>query len=150
MTGREYVEARCTRTDPANQSHAYECPSGNYQFYYVPISEFARSATVESLTARVAANEQMQSQVDTLFDLASDRRQELRKGVAAATAMAQPHFPSEAGRTSYASNVAVFRGEMALSAGIMHRFDRDFGISAGVSVAGDKHAAIRAGVAGEF
>ena len=85
-----------------------------------------------------------------MFDLASDNRDELRTGIAVATAMAQPHFPSEPGRTSYASNVGVYRGEMAFSAGLMHRFDRDFGLSAGVSFAGGGDAAVKAGVAGEF
>jgi autotransporter adhesin len=85
-----------------------------------------------------------------LHELTWELRDETQKGIAAVTAMAQPHFPSAAGRTSYASNVGSYRGEIAFSAGLMHRLEGDFGFAAGVSYAGGKHAAFRAGVAGEF
>lgn len=90
------------------------------------------------------------AQLDTLFDLTSHQRDETRKGIALASSIAQPHFPSAAGRTSYASNVGIYRGEVAFSAGIMHRMEGDFGVTASVSFAGHEHAAIKAGVAGEF
>ena len=64
--------------------------------------------------------------------------------------MAQPHFPSEPGKTSYASNVAVHRGEVGFSAGLMHRFDGDFAITAGATYAGGDSATFKAGIAGEF
>jgi hypothetical protein len=54
------------------------------------------------------------------------------------------------GKTSYASNVGYYRGEMGVSAGLMHRFDGDFAVTAGVSYAGGKNTAVKAGVAGEF
>ena len=65
-------------------------------------------------------------------------------------AVAQPHFPSAAGKTSYVSNVGYDRGEIGVSAGLMHRFDGDFAVRAGVSYAGSKNTAVKAGVAGEF
>lgn len=101
----------------------------------------------DALQGRV---EGLEGQVGKLFDLATTQRKEMRQGIAAVTALAQPHFPSEAGRTSYASNVGYYRGEVGFSAGFMHRFEGDFGISAGVSHAGGKNTALRVGVAGEF
>jgi autotransporter adhesin len=88
--------------------------------------------------------------INTLFDLASVQREETRKGIATVTAMAQPHFPSAAGRTSYASNIGYYRGEVAVSAGMMHRFSGDFAVGGAVSFAGGDHAAVKAGAAGEF
>jgi len=92
----------------------------------------------------------LESSVGELFDLASIQRKETRQGIAAVAAMAQPHFPSGAGRTSYSSNVAYYRGEVGFSAGVMHRFEGDVAFSAGVSYGGGKNTAVRAGVAGEF
>jgi hypothetical protein len=111
-------------------------------------------------TAMAAANVQfdalenrvdgLKGQVDALFDLAAQQKKETRRGIAAITALAQPHFPSEAGKTSYASNVGYYRGEVGFSAGLMHRFQSDFGVAAGVSYAGGSTTALRVGVAGEF
>lgn len=92
----------------------------------------------------------LQGQVNTLFDLREHDRKDFKQGIAAVAAMAAPHFPSEPGRTSYASNVAVFRGEVGFSAGIAHRFDGDFALTAGATYAGGKNTAVRAGIAGEF
>jgi hypothetical protein len=64
--------------------------------------------------------------------------------------MAQPAFPSAAGKTSYASNVGYYRGEVGVSAGLMHRFEGDFAVTAGVSYGGGRNTALKAGVAGEF
>ena len=64
--------------------------------------------------------------------------------------MAQPAFPSADGKTSYASNVAYYRGEVGFSAGLMHRFDGAFAVTAGASFGGGKNTAVKAGVAGEF
>ena len=74
----------------------------------------------------------------------------MRRGIALATAMAHPHFPSEPGKTSYATNVAHYRGQTGISAGLMHRFNGDVAFSAGVTYGGGDHAAVRAGLAGEF
>jgi autotransporter adhesin len=88
--------------------------------------------------------------VDTLFDLTSTMNRDAQRGIASIAAQANPHFPSEAGKTSYASNVATYRGEVGFSAGVMHRLDGDFALTAGVSYAGGNSTAVRAGVAGEF
>jgi hypothetical protein len=92
----------------------------------------------------------LEGHVDELFDLTAFHTKNTRQGIAAVTALAQPHFPSGAGRTSYASNVGYFRGEVGFSAGLMHRFEGDFAVSAGISYAGGKNTAARLGVAGEF
>ena len=92
----------------------------------------------------------LEGQVGTLFDLTRANDKDAQQGIAAVAAMAQPHFPSEPGKTSYASNVATYRGEFGISAGLMHRFDGDFAISAGVTYAGGDSTTAKIGVAGEF
>ncbi len=94
----------------------------------------------------------LQGRVSTLFDLAATDRKDSRQGVAAVAALANPAMPSEPGRTSYAANVATYRGEFGVSAGLMHRFDTSdpFAITAGVSYAGGKNTVAKVGVAGEF
>ena len=66
--------------------------------------------------------------------------------------MADAPFPSAPGKTSYAANGAVYRGELAMSFSLMHRIDSDtpFAFTAGVSHSGGKDTAVRAGIAGEF
>ena len=64
--------------------------------------------------------------------------------------MAQPAFPSADGKTSYASDVAYYRGEVGCSAGLMHRVSSEFALTAGVSYGGGSNTAVKAGVAGEF
>ena len=88
--------------------------------------------------------------MDTLFDLTGTIDRDAQRGIASIAAQANPHFPSEAGKTSYASNVATYRGEIGVSAGLMHRFEGDFAITAGVTYAGGNSTAVRAGIAGEF
>lgn len=88
--------------------------------------------------------------VDTLFDLTNTIGRDAKRGIASVAAAAHPHFPSAAGKTSYASNVALYRGEVGFAAGMMHRLDADIAITAGVSFAGGNSTAVRAGIAGEF
>ena len=102
---------------------------------------------VLALNGRV---DNIEGQVGELFDLAAADRRDFRQGLAAVAAMAHPHFPSEDGRTSYASNVAVHRGFVGVSAGLMHRIDRGFAISAGVTYGGGESTTVKAGIAGEF
>ncbi|MEM1131823.1 MAG: YadA-like family protein, partial [Pseudomonadota bacterium] len=101
------------------------------------------------LDGRVAT---LEGQIVAAFDLANTVDRDAQRGIAAIAAQANPHFPSEVGKTSYASNFAVYRGEVGVSLGLMHRLDSEtpFAITAGVSYAGGNSTAIRAGVAGEF
>ena len=92
----------------------------------------------------------LSARVDDLFDLSSTIDQDAKRGIASIAAQANPHFPSAAGKTSYASNVATYRGEVGFSAGLMHRFEGDFAITAGVTYAGGNSTSVRAGIAGEF
>ena len=87
-----------------------------------------------------------------LFDLTRTNQKEARRGIAAAVAMADAPFPSAPGRTSYATNGAVYRGEVAVSFSLMHRFNLDTPVAftAGISHSGGKDTAFRAGIAGEF
>ncbi|MEL6488304.1 MAG: YadA-like family protein, partial [Pseudomonadota bacterium] len=72
------------------------------------------------------------------------------RGIAAIAAQANPHFPSASGKTSYASNVATYRGEVGFSLGLMHRLPGAVAVTAGVTYAGGNSTAVRAGIAGEF
>ncbi|MEM1053209.1 MAG: YadA C-terminal domain-containing protein, partial [Pseudomonadota bacterium] len=112
------------------------------------------TAQFDQLTGRVGVLEgrveAIEGQVSTLFDLTSTINRDAQRGIASIAAQANPHFPSEAGKTSYATNVATYRGEVGISAGLMHRFEGDFAITAGVTYAGGNSTSVRAGIAGEF
>ena len=105
------------------------------------------TAQFDALAGRVTS---IEGQVNGLFDLADTVDRDASRGIASIAAQAAPHFPSQAGKTSYASNVAVYRGEVGVSAGLMHRFEGDFAITAGVTYAGGNSTSVRAGIAGEF
>ena len=94
----------------------------------------------------------LQGQVGELYDLADHDREESRRGIAAAMALADAPFPSAPGKTSYAAKGAVFRGEMAVSASLTHRLDADtpLALSAGVAYGGGKNTGATVGIAGEF
>lgn len=108
------------------------------------------AATVGQLAALNGTVASFEGQVNDLFDLAAVDRKDTRQGLAAVAAMADPHFPSEVGKTSYASNVATHRGEFGISAGLMHRIKGNLAITAGATFAGGDSATFRGGVAGEF
>jgi len=110
-------------------------------------------ATLQSASAsQLAQLTSLDGSVTTLFDLRSRDRDDFKRGIAAATAMGQASFPSAPGKTSYVLNGAMFRGEAAVGGSLMHRFDTDtpIAVGVGVSIAGKKNNAFRAGVAGEF
>jgi hypothetical protein len=90
--------------------------------------------------------------VDILFDLRKSDRRDSREGIAAGMAMADAPMPSAAGRTSYAVNVATFRGQQAVSASLRHRLDTSMplAVNASFSYAGNRNNGARVGVAGEF
>jgi autotransporter adhesin len=87
-----------------------------------------------------------------LFDLAKINRKQAQRGIAAAVAMADAPFPSAPGKTSYAANTALYRGEFAFSLSLTHRLDSEtpLALTAGLSHSGGKDTAVRAGIAGEF
>ena len=110
-------------------------------------------AALQSASAsQLAQISSLGGQTTTLFDLRSQDRKDFKRGIAAATAMGQASFPSAPGKTSYVLNGAMFRGEAAVGGSLMHRFDTDtpIALGVGVSVAGKKNTAFKAGVAGEF
>ncbi len=123
----------------------------------------AVQATVATHTAQITALNAFQVSAEgrltsleagqaALFDLADVNRTEARRGIAAAVAMADAPFPSAPGKTSYAGNSALYRGEFAFSFSLTHRLNTDspFALTAGISQSGGKNTAIRAGIAGEF
>jgi autotransporter adhesin len=79
-------------------------------------------------------------------------RRESRQGVAAAMAMTSAAMPSAPGRTSWATNTAVFRGEWAGGFALSHRLDTSvpLAVTAGYSVSGGSNHGLRFGLAGEF
>ena len=79
-------------------------------------------------------------------------QRDTRQGVAAAVAIGYAPMPSAPGRTSYAVNLATFRGEQAVGGSIMYRLPTadPVAISAGFSYAGNGNNAARVGIAGEF
>jgi autotransporter adhesin len=109
----------------------------------------ALSGRVGTLEGQYGA---LAGQVGELFDLADADRQDSRRGIAAAMALADAPFPSAPGKTSYAARSAVFRGEVAVSATLTHRIasDTPFAVTAGVSYAGGGNTGATVGVAGEF
>ncbi len=110
------------------------------------------AALQSASSSQLAQISALEGQTTTLFDLRSQDREDFKRGIAAATAMGQASFPSAPGKTSYVLNGAVFRGEAAFGGSLMHRFDTDapIAVGVGVSIAGKKNNAFRAGVAGEF
>jgi autotransporter adhesin len=104
------------------------------------------------VTALEAAQSSMALDIDTLFDLRSRDRRDMKQGVAAAMSMAQAPMPSGPGRVSYAVNGAAFRGEYAVGASLNYRLNTEapMAVSVSASFAGHKSNGFRLGVAGEF
>jgi autotransporter adhesin len=76
---------------------------------------------------------------------------EAREGIAMAMAMTSASMPSAGGKTSWASNVATFSGQVAGSFGVAHRFDTSFPFAVTGSVGiGTSRIGARVGLAGEF
>jgi autotransporter adhesin len=94
----------------------------------------------------------LNSQIDTLFDLRSQDRRDMKQGVASAVAITNAPMPSAPGRVTYAINGAAFRGEYAVGGSMMYRLNTEslMAVGLGVSSAGNKNTAVRVGVAGEF
>jgi len=90
--------------------------------------------------------------VSALYRLIDEARTESRRGIAAAMAMANAPMPSAPGRTSWAANVSVFRGQMASGFALAHRLDtyQPLGITAAIAVTADGIPGARAGMVGEF
>jgi autotransporter adhesin len=109
--------------------------------------------SINTQLAGIAADfAELQSGIDTLFDLRSRDRRDMKQGVAAAMSMAQAPMPSGPGRISYAINGATFRGEYAVGASLNYRLNTEAPVmfSVGASFAGNKNNGFRVGVAGEF
>jgi hypothetical protein len=84
--------------------------------------------------------------------MAEDERRETSRGIAAATALVPAPMPSAPGKTSYTANASVYRGQLGIGVSFAHRANTEdpFAVTFGVSHAGGKNTAVRAGVAGEF
>ncbi|HEX6603991.1 MAG TPA: hypothetical protein VF027_03815, partial [Sphingomicrobium sp.] len=115
-----------------------------------------RSAADTQLASQIAAINTnfsgLQGQIDTLFDLRSRDRRDMKQGVAAAMAMGDAPMPSEPGRVSYLLTGASFRGEFAGSASLMYRLNTrsPIALQVGAAFAGNKNNGARIGIAGEF
>jgi autotransporter adhesin len=114
--------------------------------------EAVNSTQSTQISGLQAAQASIESDVDTLFDLRSRDRRDMKQGIAAAMAIAPAPMPSEPGRISYAVNGATFRGEYALGGSLMYRLPgrTPFAVNVGFSYGGNKNNGARIGVAGEF
>lgn len=81
----------------------------------------------------------------------SEARSFAAKGVAAAMAMGDAPMPSAPGRTSWAAQLANYKGHSAMGASVVHRLatDMPLALSAGVSGASGS-VGVRVGLKGEF
>lgn len=79
-------------------------------------------------------------------------QKEARQGIAAAMAMAAAVTPSGPGKTAWATNMAVFRGEVAGSVSLAHTLDTVYPVTVNgaISMAGGSSPGVRVGLAGEF
>ena len=104
------------------------------------------------ISALEAASASVAGDIDTLFDLRSLDRRDMKQGVASAMAMASAPMPSQPGRIAYAFNGAMFRGEYALGGSLTYRLPTrsPMAVNVGFSYAGNKNNGARVGVAGEF
>jgi autotransporter adhesin len=82
----------------------------------------------------------------------SDLTTESRRGIATAMAMTTAPLPSAVGRTSWAMNLAHFRGESAFGASLAHRLNTPdpLALTGGYSYGGGKAHGVRVGLQGEF
>lgn len=92
----------------------------------------------------------LQGDVDTLYDITARDRREARRGTAAAVAMSEAPMPSRDGGISYSVHGASYRGEFAVGGSLKYRISGGGAFDIGVSHAGGKDTAVRAGVSGEF
>jgi len=105
--------------------------------------------SVNSLTSAVNG---LQSEVTGLAYLTHKIRTEERGGIAATAAMAAAPMPSAPGRTSWAVNSSVFKGQAGFGASVAHRLDIaiPIALTAGYSYGGNNNHVARLGLQGEF
>lgn len=79
-------------------------------------------------------------------------RREARRGVAAAISMEAADTPELRGGTNWTANIGVYRGQVALGASVVHRFDidRPLAMEASYGYAGKKNHGARLGMKGSF
>ena len=104
------------------------------------------------ISALQLTQELVSDRVDTLFDLRSMDRRDMRQGIAAAMSMAPAPMPSQPGRVAYAVNGATFRGKYAVGGSMTYRLNTraPMAVNVGFSYAGNKNNGARVGIAGEF
>lgn len=130
-------------------------------------SRAAQSGPVEIVTSDANGNLATVSADDLLGDivnlyedidetdlrrLINEVQSESRQGIAAAMAMVQAPMPSAPGRTTWAANMAIYKGEWASGFAMAHRLPTSVPVSvhAALSLTSSGVPGARAGVAGEF
>ncbi|WP_425416461.1 hypothetical protein [Oricola indica] len=108
------------------------------------------TVAAEDLLADIINN--FDSDVTELSNRIDDVRTESRQGIAAAMSMAQAPMPSAPGRTTWAANVATFKGEWASGFAVAHRLPGSTPVSfnAAMSLNATGVPGARAGLSGEF
>ena len=99
-----------------------------------------------------AAQDLVSDRVESLFDLRSMDRRDMKQGIAAAMSMAPAPMPSGPGKVAYAVNGASFRGQYAVGGSMTYRLNTQTptALNVGFSYAGNKNNGVRVGIAGEF
>lgn len=130
-------------------------------------SRAAQTGPVEIVTSDAGGNLATASVEDLIGDISrfatdvdiTDLRRlingvqtESRQGIAAAMAMAQAPMPSAPGRTTWAANMAYYKGQWASGFAVAHRLPTavPVSINAALSVNANGVPGARAGIAGEF
>lgn len=121
-------------------------------------SRAAQSGPLQVVTTDASGNLAARSFQDffpefgALNDYSIKSRKEARQGIAAAMAMATAPTPSDVGRTAWATNIGMFKDEVAFGAAFAHRVDLGVisTISGGYSWGGGDSHGFRVGLSGEF
>jgi autotransporter adhesin len=106
-------------------------------------------ASIAALDGRVSG---LETAIGNLSRFTMETRREARQGIAAAMAMTSAPMPSVPGRTTWATNVATFRGEYAGGFSFAHRLNLDvpLAVTAGAAYSGGGNFGARVGLQGEF
>jgi hypothetical protein len=105
-------------------------------------------SALSSLSDRI---DKLNSAVSGLQDTIYQNRQEARGGIASAMAMGYAPLPSKPGRTSWAVNVAGFKGIAAFGFAMAHRVNTDIPLAVTVGLStSERNTSGRIGLSGEF
>ena len=147
----QIADIQAVNTTQSNQISAVQAVNTT-QSNQISAIQAVNTTQSGQISALEAASLSMAESIDTLFDLRTSDRRDMKQGIASAIAIAPAPMPSAPGKVSYAFNGATFRGEYAAGGSLMYRLpgDTPVAVNVGFSYAGNKNNGVRVGVAGEF